>query len=589
VTLEQARDELTSLTRSSMLANPTPTGLGDVQRELRDDPVRVEAGSRGFSYYRAEYADSLLLLMAAVGLVLLVVCANVAHLMLARAAARGREMSVRMALGAGRRRLVQQLLTESLIVSFLGGALGLVVAVWGSAALLRLAGIAGVLELALDLRVLGFAAGVSLLTAVLVGLVPALRATRVELATALRTGGRGTTGGSGRPGRGGMGKALVVAQVGLSLLLLVATGMLLRSMRQMDTVDLGLARDSLVMARIDAARSGHTGPRAFELLRNLEERVRALPGVKAVSFSENGIFSGTESSTTLQVPGFTAFADADTIAHYDLVGPGYFEAIGARLLQGRDLLDTDSEGAPRVMVVNRSFAEFYFKQASAIGRQVEVDSATFTIVGVVADVKGQDVRWTEGRRLYVPTLQSGEEPGSPVMAIRTSVNPEQLVEPIRRVMRELDPTLSTRSVYPLPQLIGESFGPTRLVANMVTIFGGLTLLLAAIGLYGVMAYAAVRRTAEFGLRMALGAEPGKVKAMVLREALVLVGGGVLVGLPLAFLAGRFLEAQLFGIKTVDPVSIVIGTVVLGASALLAGYMPARKAGRVAPLEAIRAE
>lgn len=591
-TLERAKLEFAELIRLSLTRNPTSTGLADVERELRETPIQVEAGDRGFSYYRSEYAQSLLILMAAVGLVLLVVSANVAHLMLARAAARGREMSVRMALGAGRARLVQQLLTESVILTAVGGALGLLVAVWGSAALLRLAGGGGTpipLEVHLDARVLGFAAGVSLLTAILVGLVPALRATRVELATALRTAGRGVTGATGRPGKSALGKALVVAQVALSLLLLTATGMLLRSMQRLDTADVGLSRDSLLIARLEAGRSGYKGARVFQLMRDVTARLERLPGVSAVTYSENGIFSGTESGTTLQVEGFTASTDADTAVAYDDVGPGYFTAIGARVLQGRDFNAGDHESAPKVVVINRTMARFYFKDDSPLGRFVTVDSAAWTIIGVVADVQGQDIRGLPERRLYLAAPQVREPPTSYVLEIRTSVDPTRLVEPVRRAFLEADPSLATQSIYPLSGLIDASIGPTRMVANVVTVFGGLTLVLAALGLYGVMAYAAVRRTSEFGLRMALGAAPSRVATMVLREALLLVAGGVAIGLPLAFLSGRLLKSQLFGVDLIDPLSILLAVAVLGGSAVLAGYLPARRASRVAPLAAIRAD
>ncbi len=591
-TLERARTELDSQIRTSLTRNPTATGLGDIERELRETPIQVAPGARGFSYSRSEYAQSLLTLMAAVGLVLLVVCANVAHLMLARAAARGREMSVRMALGAGRGRLIQQMLTESVILAVGGGALGLLVAVWGSAALLRLAGGGSApvpLDLHLDARVLGFAAAVSLLTAILIGLVPALRATRVELATALRTGGRGVTGAAGRPGHSAVGKLLVVAQVALSLLLLVSTGMLLRSMQRLTTADIGLSRDSLLIAGIDAGRSGYAGPRILSLMRDLTDRVGRLPGVTAVTLSVNGIFSGTESGTTLQVEGFTATTDADTVVAYDDVGPGYFTTIGAQVLQGRDFQDSDGETAPKVAIINQTMAKFYFKGVSPLGRFVTVDSASFTIVGVVADVQGQDLRGDPERRLYLPAAQVGEPPGFFALEIRTAGPPARLIEPVRRALLEADASLVTQSIAPLSALISASIGPARLLAKVVTLFGALTLVLAALGLYGVMAYAAVRRTSEFGLRMALGAAPRRVAAMVLREALMLVAGGVALGLPLAFAAGRLLKTQLFGIEQVDLPSILIATAVLGGSAVLAGYLPARRASRVAPLAAIRTD
>jgi predicted permease len=591
VTLPQARAELQRLAALSIRENANAADLPSIERDLKTRPVPVESGARGFSYYRSQYAEALVTLLSAVGVVLLVVCANVATLMLARAAGRSREMSVRMALGAGRRRLVQQLLTESVILAAAGGALGLVVALWGSTALLRLAGGGtGIpLDIRLDGRMLGITAMLSLFTAVLFGLAPALRATRIELATALRTQGRGGAGAGFRPGRPAFGKLLVMAQVALSLLLLVGTGMLLRSLGRLEHADVGLARDSLVIARVDAEGSGYAGPRLLALLRDLPAQVSRVPGVAAVSISENGIFSGTESSTTLQVEGFVARADEDTAASYDDVGPGYFRTVGAHLLSGRDFAAPDNEGGQRVAVVNETMARFYFPAGGALGRHVTVDSASFEIVGVVADIEGRDLRAEPTRRLYLPISQLRQPPGVFYLQIRTTGDPARSIEPIHRALRRADPALVVLSVDPLPALVRGSIGRDRMVARVVTFFGVLTLLLAGLGLYGVMAYATARRTGEFGLRLALGAEPGRVARMVLREALLLVGGGVAVGLPLALAATRLLKAQLFGVGLLDLPSIALAIGVLAASAVLAGWLPALRAGRVAPLEAIRVE
>jgi predicted permease len=592
VTLAQARTELSMLERRSLLANAPAGELGAIERNLRDMPVRVESGARGFSYYRSVYAGSLFTLMAAVVLVLLVVCANVANLMLSRAAARGREMSVRMALGAGRMRLVRQLLTEGLLLAVAGGALGLLFAYWGSAVLLRLAG-GGPnpipLDIHLDARILAFTVLLSLLTASLFGLVPALRATRVELATALRAQGRGATGGEGRAGRLSAGKLLVVAQVALSMLLLIGTAMLVRSTQRLEHSPLGLARDQLVIASVDAQRSGYTGPRLAALTRELTDRVARIPGVAAVSFSENGIFSNTESGSTVQVEGFTARADTDTLVMYDDVGPNYFHAIGARLLRGRDFDARDNETGTKVAVLNETMARFFFPTGQALGRHVTMDSATYEIVGIVADVQEQGVREPPSRRLYLPMVQLRELPGGFRLEVRAAGDPARLILPIRHALHAADASLSGVSVDPLTDLIRDSISQDRLVAQVVSCFGILALVLAALGLYGVMAYATMRRTSEFGLRMALGAEPGDVSRMVLREAMLLTTGGVVIGLPIALAATRLLEGQLFGITLVDVPSIALAIIVLGASPAIAGYLPARRASRVAPLVALREE
>jgi predicted permease len=531
--------------------------------------------------------------MGAVGLVLLVVCANVANLLLARGAAREREVGVRMALGAGRVRLVRQLLTESLMLGALGGAGGFVLAIWGSQALLHLTAqgpTAIPLDVRLDWRVLGFTVLVTGVTVVLFGLVPALRTTRVELATTLRGGGRGSTGGLlGGPGRLGLGKLLVVLQVALSLTLLVGTGMLVRSTRALSSADAGLARDRLLILTVDAAPTGLEGERLAGLSRTLLERLRAIPGVAAASFSENGVFSGTESATSLQVAGFTARTEDDTTANYDRVGPGYFTAIGARLLDGRDFTEGDTQHAPRVAVVNATMASFYFPKGDAMGREVTVDSATYRIVGIVADTKDHELRQEPSRRLYLPSYQAGDMLLEFTFELRATGDPAALVAAARRELLAANASLVVIDNDPLTALMRQSISQDLLVAQVASLFGALALGLAALGLYGVMMYATTRRTSEFGVRMALGADPSRVRAMVLREGMTLFAGGALVGVPLALAATRLLRSQLYGIEVVDLPSIAVALGVLGVSAAVAGYLPAARAGRVGPLEALRAE
>jgi len=591
VSMEQARSDITAVMKQSLIDNATGDEIGAVERDLRESGIQVGPGARGFSYYRSVYTESLVTLMAAVALVLLIACANIANLLLARASARGREMSVRMALGAGRLRLMQQLLTESVILAVAGGALGLLVAYWGSKMLLHLAGGSSPIPLDahIDGRILAFTALLSLITAVFFGLVPALRATRVELATALRTQGRGVAGTHGKPGKLALGKLLVIAQVALSMLLLVGTGMLVRSMKKLQSADLGLARDQLVIAEVDAQRAGYSGPRLVALMRDLVARTERVPGVSAVSYSENGIFSGTESGTTLQVEGYTARADSDTVVAYDDVGPAYFQTIGAHLMQGRDFEARDNETGSKVAVINTTAASFFFPDGNAIGRHLTTDSTTWEIVGVVADVEEQSVREPPSRRLYFPTVQMKELPGRFKLEVRTTGDPARLVVPVRRALQAADPSLVVLSVDPLNDLIGDSISRDRMLAQVVTFFGALALVLAALGLYGVMAYATVRRTSEFGLRMALGAQPGDVTRLMLREALILTIGGVIIGLPVAITATRLLESQLYEVAVLDVPSIMLAIIVLSISAAAAGLLPALRASRVPPLEALRAE
>jgi predicted permease len=585
VTLAQARSELTTLENRSLIENAKATERASVENNVRETPLQVESGARGFSYFRHLLRGPLFILMAAVGIVLLIVCANLANLMLARASARGREMSVRMALGANRARLVQQLLTESAILALLGGALGVLLAIWGSSALIALTGGAQV-DAKLDARVLTFTAVLSLATAVLFGLVPALRGTRVELAAALRAQGRGVSNAERGTGKFGLGKMLVVAQVALSVLLLVGTGMLVRSMQRLQTTDIGVARDRLLLVEVDAQRAGYKDARLLNLMRALTARATQTPGVVAATLSENGIFSGTESGTNVRVEGFTAQSDEDSSIAYDDVGPSYFRTIGARMVQGRDFEERDNESGAKVAVLNQTAARFFFPHGSALGAHISSDSLTYEIVGVVADVEEQDLRAKPTRRVYIPAFQIPQTPGKFSLEVRTAGDPAALGESLRRSLATVDPSLSLH-VESLTELIQESIAQDSLVARVVSVFGLLALALAALGLYGVMTYATTRRTSEFGLRMALGAEPGNVLRLVLGEAMLLVAGGVMVGMPAALGAMQLLKHQLYEIGLLDWPSILVALIVLSASAALAGYVPARRAARVGPLVALR--
>ncbi|MDB4912300.1 MAG: permease [Gemmatimonadetes bacterium] len=585
VTLAQARAEVTAIENRSLVENAKPAERASIEKDVREKPLRVESGARGFSYYRHLLAGPLFILMAAVSVVLLIVCANLANLMLARASARGREMSVRMALGANRARLVQQLLTESVLLSVVGGALGVLLALWGSSALIALTGGAQV-DARLDGRVLFFTAALSLATAVLFGLVPALRATRVELAAALRAQGRGVSNAERGTGRFGLGKMLVVAQVALSVLLLVGTGMLVRSMQRLQATDIGVARDQLLMVEVDAERAGYKDARLLTLMRALVTRANQTPGVVATSLSENGIFSGTESATNVRVEGFTAQSDEDSSIAYDDVGPAYFRTIGARLVQGRVLEDRDNVSGAKVAVLNQTAARFFFPRGNSLGAHISSDSLTYEIIGVVSDIEEQNLRAEPTRRVYIPASQIPATPGRFSLEVRTSGDPARLGESLRRSLATVDPALSLRA-QPLTELVQESIAQDKLVARVVSVFGILALALAALGLYGVMTYATTRRTSEFGLRMALGAEPGNVLRLVLGEAMLLVAGGVMVGMPAALGAMQLVKHQLYEIGLLDWPSILVALLVLGASAALAGYVPARRAARVGPLVALR--
>jgi predicted permease len=337
---------------------------------------------------------------------------------------------------------------------------------------------------------------------------------------------------------------------------------------------------------VDAQRAGYKDARLAALVTDLITRASQTPGVVAASLSENGIFSGTESRTTLQMEGFTSQSDEDTVSAYDDVGPAYFATIGAHIVQGRDFDARDTQAGAKVAVMNATAAKFYFPRGSAMGAHVTIDSATYEVVGIVGDIEGSDLRAKPARRIYLPMAQLRLPPGQFTLEARTSGNPAHVSEALRHALSAADPALVLRA-QPLSELVDQSIAQDKLVSRVVSIFGLLALALAALGLYGVMTYATTRRTSEFGLRMALGAEPGDVLRLVLGEAMLLVVGGVMIGMPASFGAMRLVQRQLYEVGLLDWPSIIVALLVLGASAALAGYVPARRAARVGPLVALR--
>jgi predicted permease len=592
-TLAQAHHELEALMKQSIVAN-APGNQG--QAFLDGKPKSyISSGARGFSRVRATFQAPLFTLMMGVVLLLCIICANVANLLLARAVARGREMAVRLALGAARSRLVRQLLTESIVLALLGAAAGLVVAWWGSHAILVAAsdGSAIPLDLGLDVRVLLFTLVVSFAAVALFGLAPALRASRVDLASSMRANALAVAGsGLGHRGqRAPLGKLLIAGQVALSVVLLVGAAMLVRSLRNVQSVDVGMDRDHLMVLDLDINARGYSGERLYNLVHTLRDRIGAIPGVAAVTFSENGIFSGMESSTNLQVPGFVAHEQSDTAIAYDLIGPDYVRAIGARLVQGRDMAARDERR--RVALINESAARFYFPNDNAAGKYLHFqDSIAVEIVGVVADTRDHSLDGQSPRRAYFPYVPPDTllaYPGALRFEIRTTGEPAAIGGPIRREVLAVDPSLPIDGLSPVRIMMLQSIREERLVARLATAFGALALLLAGIGLYGVMTYAIARRTGEIGLRVALGARRQDILTMVMTEALRLVGVGLAIGLPLALVSTRLLQTQLHGIDAVDVVSLIAAVAVLTASALIAVLVPATRASKVSPIVALRAD
>ena len=586
VGMAAARLEVTQVMHDALAAHAFPR---ETPAELRKEPVYVSDGSRGFSRVRATYQVPLITLSVGVALLLLIICSNVANLMLARGVARTREIGVRLAIGAGRGRLIRQLLTESMVLGVISAGVGLIVAWWGSKVLLALAadGAQAIpLDVRLDVPVLAFTLGLSVVAVALFGLAPALRASRVDLATTMRASAATTGGGVGRLP---LGRIAIAAQIAVSVVLLMGAGLLVESLRGLEQTDVGVDRDHLLVVDVAVPRS-LTGTALNSLVRDLARAAASVPGVTAASYSENGLFSGRESTTSLEVPGFVAKAAPDTSVFYDDVGPGYFHAIGARILQGRDFTTSDDAHSSYVAVVNERMARRYWHE-DAVGKSIHFnDTITVQIVGVVRDITDHRLGADTMPRIYLsyPQHPAGA-PDPPNIEVRTAGDPRIAVNAVWAAVKSVDTSLPVGRPEALPDLMRESIREQRLVTRLATGFGILAVFFAGIGLYGVMNYAVSRRTSEIGLRVALGAERRTLMTMILGDALRVVVVGVAVGIPAAFAAMRLLSSQLHGIRAADPAAIAATLAILTGCAVVASLIPALRAANTSPLSALRQE
>jgi predicted permease len=562
------------------------------RRNVLNQKITLRAGARGASRLRDEFSDPLKLLMAMVGLVLLIACANIANLTLARASGRQRELGVRLALGAGRGRIVRQLLTESMLVAAMGGVLGMAVAFWTTDLLLTLVrrGFDGVaLDPARDARVFLFAAAATVLTGALFGLGPALRATRRDLNSAIAANVRGA---AGMRGRLEAGRTLVVAQVTLSLLLCIGAALFVRSLHNLLNVNLGIDREHLLVARIDPAAAGYTQAGMPALCERIRDRLRTIPGVRDASVSNDGLFMGDEGDH-LSVEGGIAHSEDETASLWTLVGPGYLRTVGIPLLRGRAIDEADMAAGKPVCVVNQAFATYFFGDESPLGHHLTdlypTTVTTFEIVGVVADVREHDLRDKIRPRFYGNFAHPIGTLSPPAMVVSAAGDPAGVVETVRRAVAGVDASVPVLNIRTLTQQLDRGTIVQRLTADLAACFGGLALLMAAIGLYGVMSYSMARRTAEIGIRMALGASQPRVLWMVMREVLGMVAIGVALGLAAAWWLGRAVQSQLFGLAATDPWSVGLAVGVLIGAAAIAGFVPAARAARVDPMTALRCE
>ena len=598
VSQQQVRAELDVILQQSMAAEVKPTTKAETVPHLG-----VESGSKGLDYLRGEFSEPLFILMTVVGLVLLIACANVANLLLARAASRQKEIAVRLAIGAGRWRLVRQLLTESVLLAALGGVVGLVLAFWGTDLLVALMASgrdAFSLSVTPSPRVLAFTAAVSLLTGVLFGLSPALRSTQVDLTPALKESA-GTLLGVTQGKRGlrlGLGKTLVVTQVALSLLLLVGAGLFVRTLTNLENVNAGFDQRNLLLFGIDPTQDGYKGQRLVGFYQELTRRIKSLPGVHSVTMSTSTLIGGGVSINSVSIPGYTPKpgqknAVGELEAYFNRVGPNFFETLGIPLALGRTIGEGDTEAAPKVAVVNQTFARQFLSGGNPVGRRIgfgdEKTAGDTEIVGVVGDAKYSDLRREVPPTVYVPCLQDLKWLGPINFEVRTVGDPMQMASAVRRVAQDLDSNLTLYQIRTQVDQINMSLFQERLFARLTSFFGMLAALLACVGVYGIMAFAAAQRTREIGIRMALGASRGGILGMVLRETCLLVAIGIAIGILVALGASRLISTLLFGLKPTDPLTISVAALLMVAAAVFAGYVPARRAARVDPMVALRYE
>ncbi|HTM25696.1 MAG TPA: ABC transporter permease [Vicinamibacterales bacterium] len=547
--------------------------------------LRVEPGSRGIYDVNTNELRSITILSVVVALVLLIVCANVANLLLSRATTRQKELSVRLSLGATRGRLIRQLLTESLLLASIGGALGVLVGYWGRQ---LLPGSAGSVS-ALDWRVLAFVVVVTGATGIVFGIAPAFRGTGMNVNSALKETGRGVVG-----ARSLLGKALLIVQVAISLVLLIGAGLFLRTLENLRHVDVGFNPQNLLLFRVNPSLNRYDEKRMASLYHDMIERLGTLPGVRGAAMSQPALLSGSVNSTSIYIQG-RAYSidrsqrDSNSINRL-VISPNFFDVMGIPVVLGRGLTERDTASAPKVVVINEAAVKKYFPNQNPIGQHFGSSLETtgqLEIVGVLHDAKYDSVRDAAPPTMYVPYAQT--RLGNAVFELRTAALPAAAMGAVRDAVRQIDPNLPVTDVSTQIEQVEQRFGQEKLFAQAYTLFGALALLLASIGLFGLMSYSVARRTNEIGIRMALGAQRQDVLRLVMRESMVLVVAGIAAGVAIALAASRSVEALLFGLPPTDAVSMTLAVAVMMVVSALAGYLPARRASRVDPMVALHYE
>jgi predicted permease len=593
VTIDQAKSSLNAIYKPILLGVEVPLqeGMSDqTMARFKSKEVKVESGMRGQSSVHREAGTPIMLLLSVTGIVLLIACANIANLLLARGANRSMEMAVRLSLGASRRQLLSQLLTESMVLALIGGVVSILVAYW------TLNGITALLPdevlTSMEFRLSGlavlFALVVSVVTGVLFGMFPALQSTRPDLVTALRNNAGKLSGGRAAAR---FRTSLVTTQIALSMALLMFAGLFIKSLANVSRVDLGLVIDNVVTFTVSPIRNGYDSTRSKAFFARVEEEFAALPGVSGVTSASVPLLSGSNWGNSVRVQGFQDGPDVDDGSSVNSIGPDYFKTFGVTLLAGREFTPADDRGRPPVVIVNESFAKKFGLGRDAVGKRMTTNDTgplDMEIVGLVQDAKYSSVKDSIPPQFFTPYRQD-RNPGRLNFYVKTSGDPVQLLRAIPAVIKRLDADLPIEELKTMPQQVRENTFLDRMISILSASFAFVATLLAAIGLYGVLAYSVAQRTREIGVRMALGASGGSVRTMVLRQVAIMTVIGGVVGLVGAVALGRFAQQLMYRLQSNDPLVMVAASALLALVALAAGYLPALKASRVDPMQALRYE